>query len=121
MPRVAHFEIPADEPERAVKFYESVFGWTIEKWEGPADYWLVKTGEAPEVGINGGIEPRSGDDVTRNIVDVADLDEYVGKVEAAGGKVVKPKTPLPGVGWYAYCADTEGNVFGMMQEDAEAK
>ena len=121
MPRVAHFEIPADEPERAVKFYESVFGWKIEKWEGPVDYWLVKTGEAPEVGINGGIEPRSGDDVTRNIVDVADLDECVGKVEAAGGKVVKPKTALPGVGWYAYCADTEGNVFGMMQEDAEAK
>jgi predicted enzyme related to lactoylglutathione lyase len=121
MPRIAHFEIPADEPERAVEFYESVFGWKIEKWEGPADYWLVTTGEAPEPGINGVIERRSEGDVTRNTVDVADVDEYVRKVEAAGGKVVKPKTALAGVGWYAYCADTEGNVFGMMQGDPQAK
>ncbi len=121
MPRVAHFEIPADEPERAVRFYESVFGWKIRKWEGPMEYWLVTTGEAPEPGINGGIERRSEGDVTRNVVDVADVDEYVRKAEAAGGKVVKPKTALPGVGWYAYCADTEGNVFCMMQEDPQAK
>jgi predicted enzyme related to lactoylglutathione lyase len=120
MARVVHFEIPADEPERAVKFYESVFGWKIEKWAGPADYWLVTTGEASEPGIDGGIEPRSEGDVTRNIIDVADVDEYVGKIEAAGGKVVRPKTPLPGVGWYAYCADTEGNVFGIMEEDPQA-
>ncbi len=121
MPRVAHFEVPADEPERAVKFYESVFGWKIEKWEGPVDYWLVKTGEPPEVGINGGIERREEGVVTRNTVDVPDLDAYVRKVEAAGGKVIRPKTALAGVGWYAYCADTEGNVFGMMQEDPEAE
>jgi hypothetical protein len=117
MPRVVHFEIPADEPERAVKFYEDVFGWEIEKWEGPVDYWLVTTGESSEPGIDGGIERRSEGDVTRNVVDVADVDEYARKVEGAGGKVVKPKTALPGVGWYAYCADTEGNVFCIMEED----
>jgi predicted enzyme related to lactoylglutathione lyase len=120
MPRVVHFEIPADEPERAVKFYESVFGWKIERWQGPVDYWLVTTGEASEPGIDGGIERRGEGVVTRNIIDVADVDEYARKVEAAGGKVVKPKTPLAGVGWYAYCADTEGNVFGIMQEDPQA-
>jgi predicted enzyme related to lactoylglutathione lyase len=121
MPRVGHFEIPADEPERAVQFYESVFGWKIRKWEGPMEYWLVTTGEPPEVGIDGGIERRSEGAVTRNTVDVADVDEYVRKVEAAGGKVIQPKTALPGVGWFAYCTDTEGNVFGMMQEDPSAK
>jgi predicted enzyme related to lactoylglutathione lyase len=121
MPRVVHFEIPADDPERAVKFYEDVFGWAIKKWEGPADYWLVTTGEAPEVGIDGGIERRREGVVTRNTVDVPDLDEYMRKVEAAGGKVIEPRTALPRVGWYAYCADTEGNVFGLMQEDPNAR
>lgn len=121
MPRVAHFEIPADEPERAVRFYEDVFGWTIEQWEGPMEYWLVTTGQAPEPGINGAIERRREGGVTQNTVDVPDVDEYVRKVEAAGGKIIRPKTALPGVGWYAYCADTEGNVFGMMQEDPEAE
>ncbi|MFY9638587.1 MAG: VOC family protein, partial [Methanobacterium sp.] len=49
------FEIPADDPGRAAKFYENVFGWKVEKWEGPFDYWLVTTGEAEEPGIDGAI------------------------------------------------------------------
>ncbi|NIT35178.1 MAG: VOC family protein [candidate division Zixibacteria bacterium] len=121
MPRVAHFEIPATEPERAVQFYENVFGWKIEKWEGPMEYWLVTTGEAPEPGIDGAIMRQTGGDVTTNVVDVPDVDEYARRVEAAGGKVVGPKTAVPGVGWFVLCADTEGNVFGIMQEDPSAK
>ena len=58
MPRVVHFELPADDPQRAVGFYEKVFGWTITKWEGPFDYWLVTTGSDDELGINGAITPR---------------------------------------------------------------
>ncbi|MGB8934825.1 MAG: VOC family protein [Candidatus Nitrosopolaris sp.] len=45
MPRVVHFEIVADNPERAIKFYKEVFGWEFKKWDGPQDYWFVKTGE----------------------------------------------------------------------------
>ena len=58
MPRVVHFEICADEPDRAVEFYQSVFDWEIRRWDGPLEYWLIITGEDGEPGINGGV---SGD------------------------------------------------------------
>ncbi len=41
MPRVVHFEIHAGEPERAIRFYEKVLGWSFQKWEGPMEYWLI--------------------------------------------------------------------------------
>jgi predicted enzyme related to lactoylglutathione lyase len=121
MPRVMWFEIPADDPERAKKFYEQVFGWKIEKWEGPEPYWLVKTGEEGEMGIDGGLMPRVGNSTTQNTVGVPDVDEYVKKVVDAGGKVVLPKMAVPGMGWLAYVTDTEGNIFGVMQPDMSAK
>ena len=122
MPRVAHFEIPADDPERAVKFYQNVFGWKADKWAGPMEYWLVKTGESKEPGIDGGIVKRGGmTGVTTNTVNVTDLDASIKKIEAAGGKVVAPRMSVPGVGYMAYCKDTEGNVFGIMQADTTAK
>ena len=122
MPRVVHFDIPADDPERAIKFYEEVFGWKIEKWEGPMEYWLITTGPEDEPGIDGGLGKRATPDtVTENTIDVDSVDDYVVKVEEGGGKVIRPKSAVPGVGWLAYCEDTEGNRFGIMQEDPEAK
>ncbi len=121
MPRPVHFEVPADDPERAVRFYESVFGWKIQKWEGPVDYWLVVTGEAPEPGIDGGIARRETGMEVRNTVGVSSVDEYVGKIEAGGGEITAPKMAVPGVGWLAYFKDTEGNVFGIMENDPSAK
>ena len=121
MPRVVHFEINADEPERAVRFYEQVFGWKVKKWEGPIEYWLVTTGEAPEPGIDGAIMRRAGQGTIYNTIDVPDVDRFMRKVVEAGGRVVQPKTAIPGVGHFAYCADTEGNVFGIMQEDPSAQ
>jgi len=120
MPRVVHFEINADDPKRAVEFYRQVFGWQIRKWEGPIEYWLVKTGEEGEPGIDGAIMPRMGQGTTYNTVDVRSVDEYVQKIVAAGGQVVSPKQAVPGVGYFAYVADTEGNVFGVMQDDPNA-
>lgn len=117
MPRPTHFEIPADDTERAVAFYEQVFGWKIEKWEGPTDYWLITTGE-DEPGINGGLGKRSDPDhVPEFTMDVDDLDAFIEKVEAGGGKLLREKYRIPGVGWFAYCLDSEGNRFGMMQSD----
>ncbi len=81
------------------------------------DYWLVETGAADQPGINGGITRRMAEATTVNTVDVPDVDEYVRKVEAAGGKVVMPKGKVPGVGDLAYCSDTEGNVFGIIQPE----
>ncbi len=121
MPRVIHFEIHAEDPKRATEFYERVFDWRIKKWEGPAEYWLVTTGEDKKPGINGGIMRRVGKGSTWNTIDVPSVNEFLERILKAGGKVVQKKTVVPGVGYMAYCADTEGNVFGIMQEDPKAK
>lgn len=122
MPRVIHFEINSDEPERAVKFYSDVFGWNIQKWAGPADYWLASTGEKSEPGIDGAItrrmNPAAG---TVNTISVPSLEEFMARVAGNGGKVITPRMVVTGVGYFAYCQDTEGNIFGIMQEDVSAR
>ena len=122
MPRPIHFEIPADDPQRAVDFYSKVFGWTIKKWDGPMEYWMVTTGKAPEPGIDGGIMPRHHpNQPCVNTIGVENLDQMVETVLANGGSMAVPKMAVPTVGWLAYCQDTEGHVFGMMQNDPGAK
>ena len=121
MLRVVHFEISADDPERASKFYTEVFGWKFNKWEGPQPYWLVETGPKDQPGINGGMFVRKGQVGHVNTVEVPDVDEYVAKIVAAGGECVLPKMAIPGVGWLAYCKDTEGSVFGLHHHDPSAK
>lgn len=121
MGRVVHFEINADIPKRAVKFYEIVFGWKISTWGGPVDYWLVSTGDRKNPGIDGAIMKRGDKETTVIFVDVPSVDEFLKKVVKAGGKGLTEKTPVPGVGYSAYCEDTEGNVFGLFQEDSSAK
>jgi len=121
MPRVIHFELNADDPERAAAFYRQVFAWQIDKWEGPAEYWLITTGPESEPGIGGAITRRSGNLTTVNTISVPSVDEAVQKVVVAGGQIALPKMAVPGVGYIAYGIDTEGNVFGMMQEDPTAQ
>ena len=116
MPRVVHFEIAADDPERATAFYSEVLGWKIDKWGGPTDYWLASTGEG--LGIDGAIMRRDENmPAIINTVAVDSVDETVAKVEANGGKVAMPKQVIPSVGYLAYCFDTEGNMFGVMEND----
>ena len=121
MPRPVHFEIAADNPERAIQFYSSVFGWKFNKWGGPMEYWLITTGEPEEPGINGGLLQRQDpNQPCVNTVTVANVDESLRAIEQAGGVCVLPKMAVPGVGWMAYCKDTEGHIFGIMQPDATA-
>jgi len=126
MSRVVHFEIHAADPDRAVNFYQTLFGWTFQKWEGPMDYWLIITGPDDQRGINGGLVRRQGEIDGQAViayvctVDVEDLDASVQAALDNGGQVALPKMPVPGVGWLAYCKDTEGNIFGMMQNDPNA-
>lgn len=121
MSRVIHFEIPADDPERSIKFYETVFGWTIEKWDGPIEYWLIMTGDESEPGIDGGLARRENPETgVENMISVKDLDQTLSKVEAHGGTVIRPRMAVPGVGWMAYIKDTEGNTFGLMESDEKA-
>ena len=129
MPRVVHFEIHADDPDRAAKFYADLLGWEVKKWDGPVDYWLVTTGPESEKGIDGGIMKRQGDVPEAGnavmayvcTVEVDDVDVYAQKVTEAGGQIAVPKMAVPGIGWLVYAKDTEGNVFGMMQTDEKAQ
>ncbi|MBI3961306.1 MAG: VOC family protein [Deinococcus sp.] len=122
MNRVVHFEFGVEDPERASKFYSKVFSWKIEKWEGPEDYWLVTTGLKDQPGIDGGLmRHKDGTPRCINTIAVSSVDEYCKRVTKSGGKVVVPKMAIPGVGYQAYCEDTEGNLFGIHQQDPKAK
>ena len=126
MPRVVHFEIHAGDPERAVSFYEKVFGWSFQKWEGPMEYWLIVTGADDKPGINGGLIRRRGELDGQAViayvctVDVEDVDKSTATALQHGGSIAVPKMPISGMGWLVYCKDTEGNIFGMMQGDPNA-
>ena len=99
MPRVVHFEIPADKPERAVKFYTDVFGWKMETWPSAWDYWLATTGDKDEPGINGAIMPRGQEKCVVNTIDVPSLDKAMDMVKKNGGEILQNFTgvTLPAV------------------------
>ena len=122
MSRVCHFEIPASDPERASAFYQKAFGWKFDKWAGFMEYWMVTTGPEEKPGINGGMLRKPGPvSVTTNTIDVESVDSAIAAVVKAGGNLTMPKSPIPGVGYFAYCEDTEGNILGVMQPDSNAK
>ena len=131
MNRVVHFEIQAENPERAAKFYREIFGWKIEKWNGPMEYWMVMTAEkdSKEAGINGGLLKRPaktpphecGTNAFVCTVQVENFDETAKKIKKAGGIVAMPKFAIPKMAWQGYFIDTEGNTFGVHQADENAE
>ncbi len=123
---VVHFEIPADDVERAQKFYSGLFGWKIEKFTGPTpmEYWEVTTSaEKGEMGLlGGGMMKRQAPEQQITIyINVPSVDEYVDKVANLGGKVCFPKTAVPGMGYFAVCFDPENNGFGIWEVNPQAK
>ena len=122
MPRITHFDIPADDPIRAQKFYKEVFNWKFEKWNGPMEYWMAYTGDDKQPGINGGLAKRMPGQVgITNMIEVSSIDEYSKLIQSKGGHILVPKMSIPGVGFFAQCIDTEGNSFGIIQMDPNAK
>lgn len=119
--RPVHFEIPADDTQRAVKFYQELFGWDIKKWDSNEfEYWMIVTGETNTLGINGAIYPRpkgAGSGGWIITMDVVDIDGLAKKVVELGGKVTTEPADMPGVGRLCQCLDTEGNAFGMIKPD----
>jgi len=116
------FEIPADDTARAKKFYYSLFGWKINAMPGAiADYWHLDTGGAdasPDAGLMGRKCPEQ---TITNYISVPSVTRFAAKVEKLGGKIVKPKTGVPGMGYFAICVDTEHNVFGLWDLNPKAK
>ena len=120
--KVVHFEIPADDVERARHFYKSVFGWKITDVPG-MDYAFLETAPTDERNmlvepgaINGGMlkrqEPVSNIVVT---IGVDDIDAIAEDIERAGGRLLRPKMAVGDMGFAAYFADSEGNVVGLWQ------
>lgn len=111
-----HFELTAGDPARLATFYGQVFGWQFQKWDGPMEYWLIRTGQDGEPGINGGLGPRQeGASGTVNTIGVPSVDDAIAAITSAGGSVAVPKMPIPGMGVLAYCTDPEGTMFGVME------
>ena len=124
MNNIVHFEIDAEDMERLTSFYKDIFGWRFTKWEGPMEYLLINTGTDQDPGVGGAVMKRSQREQfknqTVNTIGVNSIDDIRERIEKAGGTLLTPKMTIPGVGYHSYCLDTEGNAFGILQEDPEA-
>lgn len=120
MAKIVHFEIPADDLQRAAAFYHDVLGWETSRF-GEEPYWLLRAGEDEEPGANGALVGR--EELHRSpvlIAGVADVDDVLRRAQRSGGQVIQGKLPVPGMGWSAYIRDPEGNTVGFFQPDANA-
>lgn len=124
MPRVNTFSIPADDPERAVSFYREVFGWKFEVgWEydtpnGRERFWTIATGATGEPGIDGGLTRREFPGQPIGVgIEVVSVDATLARVTEHGGTVIVPKVPLPKVGYFGVCKDSEENTFVVYESD----
>ena len=117
MARVIHFEISADDPKRAVRFYEQALGWKFEEYPGGGmEYWLANTGPEDAPGIHGAVQGRSAPgESTVNTVSVEKIEASMDAVRKAGGTIVGEIMEIPNIGRIVYAADTEGNRFGMLE------
>ena len=128
MPTIVHFEIPSDDIERSKKFYNDLFGWKIDKWPGSEhfahDYWMITTtDDKGNEALRGGMMKRQmpQQQGITNYFDVKSVQEYSAKVQQLGGKVILPKRPVSGMGYFAVCTDTDNNGFAIWETDNTAK
>ena len=123
MSTIVHFDIPAEDINRAKNFYEKLFDWKIEPVPGPMEYFNISTkDEEGNDSIGGGMGMRGQpEQKITNFIGVDSIDEYIKKVEDLGGKILMPKTTIPGFGYLATFLDTEGNTLGLWKTDETAK
>ncbi|MDY6966541.1 MAG: VOC family protein [Halobacteriota archaeon] len=123
MPTIVHFDLPADDLERAQEFYSKLFGWKFQKIPGPMQFYLIETDDLEgNMGVGGGMGKREEPDQNiMNYFGVSSVDEYVEEVKKLGGKIVMGRTEVPGWGYLAICIDTEGNKFGLWQEKMDGE
>lgn len=120
MNRPVHFEILTDNPEIIGAFYHEVLGWEIATWDGHEQtYWLVTTGPKETPGIDGGIMHKHFPQNVINTIEVESLEKATADVKNNGGKLIQGPNKIPGVGMHVYCADPEGNLFGLLQSITE--
>jgi uncharacterized protein len=121
-----HFDLSVRDLGAAQRFFESALAWRFERFPMPYEAYLIQAGADGEPGINGSIgaladaPAAEGRPMTQVTIEVPELDAVLARVTAAGGRVVEPRVAIPGVGWYATCAEPGGLRFGLMQADAKA-
>ncbi|MCX9081873.1 MAG: VOC family protein [Candidatus Methanoperedens sp.] len=123
MPTIVHFDLPADDTERAINFYEKLFDWKFIEVPMTTPYYLIETKDLEgNPGIRGGMGKRGlpGQQVS-NYIGVPSIEEYMEKVKKLDGKIIMPKTAVMGWGYLAICVDTENNTFGLWEEDSSAQ
>ena len=118
---IVWFEIPADNVERARKFYGALFGWKIEKFPGMTDYWHIDTGGGDDTPDGGLMARKHPQQPITSYVNVESVTQFAAKVEKLGGKVCAPKTAVPQMGYFAVCQDTENNTFAIWEMNPKAK
>lgn len=118
---IVWFEIPADDPERARKFYSGLFGWKISLFPSMTDFWSIDTGAGPGTPDGALMVRKHPSHPIRNYVSVASVTKSLAKVKKLGGKVCVPKTAVKGMGYFAICKDTENNTFGFWEINKNAK
>lgn len=125
MDKIVHFEIPADDVARAKEFYGSIFEWELQDYP-EMQYTIVMTVPVDDKqmptqpgAINGGMMKRSNTTPSSPVltIEVQSIDEALKKIEAGGGETVTPRTPIPGMGAFAYFKDTEGNTLGLFETE----
>jgi predicted enzyme related to lactoylglutathione lyase len=121
IPRIVWFEIPADNPERARKFYGQLFGWKIERFPGLSDYWHIDTGGTDDMPDGGLMKRKHPRQPITNYVAVPSVDAAAEKVQKLGGKICMAKTAVPKTGHFVICQDTEENMFALWEPDQNAK
>ena len=128
MPTIVYFQIPSDDIQRSKKFYNQLFGWKIDKSpesntpEGMENWTVTTTDDKGNQALGGGMSKRAmPQQQITNFIDIKSVDEYSSKVERLGGKLVVPKTAVPGMGYYAVCVDTENNSFAIWESNESAK
>lgn len=123
MATIVHFDVPAENINRAKKFYEELFGWKIEPVPGPMEYYEITTkDENGKEGVAGGMGKRGQpDQKIVNYIGVKSIDKYIEKAKSLGGKIIMPKTTIPGFGYLTTFIDTEGNTIGLWETDPTAK
>ena len=118
---IVWFEIPADNVERARKFYGDLFGWKIEKFPGPMEYWHIDTGGGDDTPDGGLMARKHREHTITNYVNVASVDDSAAKVEKLGGRICMPKTAVPGMGYFVICQDPENNMFALWEMNPNSK
>ncbi len=114
--KIVHVEFPAKDADRGEKFWEGLGGWSIEGADmAEIDYRMFQ-----DDGWGGAVYPQQeGEQGPVIYFGSDDIDADLAKVRELGGEA-QNKEPIPGIGWFARCKDTEGNPFSLYQSDESA-